>query len=241
MINEHINRFVYKNVSSADMGLIITDAPHVTSPERDIELISVPGKDGDIINDNGKFKNVTVTYNVNLLADERSLSLMAAKLKAWLQSEVGYYKLTDTYDPLYYRKAAYISALDIENKARQIGITSLSFNCKPFKYRIDGDRETVITKTTTIYNPEAWKSYPYIKIYGTGAVTLHIQNNSFYISNIDEYIELDSELQSAFKGTSLKNDKISFSTFPFFVPGANSVSWVGNVSKIIIKTRWCCI
>lgn len=241
MIRENTNRFIFRNVSSADMGLIITETPHITSPERDVEFISVPGKDGDVINDNGKFKNVSVTYPVNLISDERPLDLMARKIKAWLQSEVGYFTLTDTYDPLYYRKAAYVAALDIEDKVKKIGISSITFNCKPFKYRKDGDRETVITQPTTLYNPEAWKSQPCIRIYGTGAVTLQINNNSFFISDIDEYIEIDSELQSAFKAATLQNNKISFSTFPSFGAGANSVSWVGDVSKIIIKTRWCCI
>ena len=99
MINEHINRFIFNGKSSYDMGLIITETPHITSPERDVEFISVPGKDGDVINDNGKFKNVSVTYPVNLISDERPLDLMARKIKAWLQSEVGYFTLTDTYDP----------------------------------------------------------------------------------------------------------------------------------------------
>lgn len=241
MIDEHINRFIFNGKSSYDMGLIITETPHITSPERDVEFISVPGKDGDVINDNGKFNNISVTYPVNLISDERPLDLMAKKIKAWLQSEVGYFILTDTYDPLYYRKAAYTAALDIEDKVKKIGISAVTFNCKPFKYRKDGDNEIEITAPTTLYNPEAWKSQPYIKIYGSGAVTLQINNNSFYISAINEYIEIDSELQSAFKAATLQNSKISFSTFPSFGAGANSVSWVGNVSKIIIKARWCSI
>lgn len=241
MRSEKLNQFKYKGISSADMGIIITQSPNIGSAERDEEYISVPGKSGDVINDNGRFKNITVSYDVNLLSDERPLDLMARKIKAWLQGETGYFKLTDTYDPNYYRMAAYSGSIDIEDKMRKIGITTLNFNCKPFKYRIDGENDIEITKATTLYNPEEWESLPYIKIIGTGAVTLHINNNSFYISTIDDYIEINSELQSAYKGNTLQNSKINFATFPTLCPGTNNISWVGSVSKIIIKARWCCI
>lgn len=241
MINEKINQFKYKGISSADMGIIVTQSPNITSAERDEEYISIPGKSGDVINDNGRFKNITVSYDVALLSDERPLDLTARKIKAWLQSETGYFKLTDTYDPNYYRMAAYSGSIDIEDKVHKIGITKLNFNCKPFKYRIDGENDIEITKATTLYNPEEWESLPYIKIIGTGAVTLHINNNSFYISAIDDYIEINSELQSAYKGNTLQNSKINFTTFPTLSAGTNNISWVGSVSKIIIKARWCCI
>ncbi len=240
-MNENINKFIFNGVSSADMGIIIAERPHITSPQRDIEYISVPGRSGDIINDNERFNNAEISYNVNIIADERPLNLMARKIKSWLQGRSGYFRLTDTYDLLYYRLAAYSSALDIEDKVNKIGITTITFNCKPFKYRIDGEREIALAAPTTLYNPEEWPSAPDIKKYGAGAVTLQINNNSFYVSNVDEYIEIDSELQSAFKGTTLQNSKISFATFPRLSPGANHISWVGNVSKITIKARWCCI
>lgn len=241
MRSEKINQFKYKGISSADMGIIITQSPNIESAERDEEYISVPGKSGDVINDNGRFKNITVSYEAALLSDDRPLDLMARKIKAWLQGETGYFKLTDTYDPNYFRMAAYSGSIDIEDKIRKIGITTLNFNCKPFKYRIDGENDIEITKATTLYNPEEWESLPYIKIVGSGAVTLHINNNSFYISAIDDYIEINSELQSAYKSNTLQNSKINFATFPTLSAGTNNISWVGSVSKIIIKARWCCI
>lgn len=92
MRSEKINQFKYKGISSADMGIIITQSPNIGSAERDEEYISVPGKSGDVINDNGRFKNITVSYDVNLLSDERPLDLMARKIKAWLQGETGYFQ-----------------------------------------------------------------------------------------------------------------------------------------------------
>ena len=44
MRSEKINQFKYKGISSADMGIIITQSPNIGSAERDEEYISLPGK-----------------------------------------------------------------------------------------------------------------------------------------------------------------------------------------------------
>lgn len=33
-----------------------------SSPERDVNVISVPGRNGDLVIDNGRFKNITIEY-----------------------------------------------------------------------------------------------------------------------------------------------------------------------------------
>lgn len=58
-----------------------------------------------------------------------------------------------------------------------------------------------------MYNAEFFPSSPYIKITGSGTVTLTINNASFTFSDIDEYIEIDSEAMNAYKGTVAKNNK----------------------------------
>lgn len=58
----------------------------------------------------------------------------------------------------------------------------------------------------TITNPTAFESRPYIKLYGSGTVVIMIQpqGRGMMISNLDEYIEIDSELMNCFKDTVLK-------------------------------------
>lgn len=232
-----VNQFEFNGKKSfSDMNLIITETPVITCPERDIEFVSVPGRSGDIINDNGRYKNITISYKVALLAEYDRLSAYLDRIKAWLYGSTGYFKLSDTYDPLYYRMASVSGAIEVTNRLNAIGTATIQFNCKPFKYRIQN--AVTITAARNLINPEAWESVPYIKIIGSGDITLSINENSYEFSDVDEYIEVDGEIMAAYKGTQLQNDKIHFTDFPTLAPGKNSISFVGNVTEIQISPRW---
>lgn len=237
-----VNQFSYNGKRSYDdMGLVITETPAFSSPERDITFTSVSGRNGDIVTDNKRFMNIEASYKVAAASDIFDPAQTARKIKHWLQGEVGYFVLSDTYDPNYFRYACYTGKLDIENKLRLLGKATLKFNCKPFRYRIDGQQEICIAEPGQVYNPEDLESTPYIKIVGSGDITLSINNASFAFRGVDEYIEVDSEMQMAYKGTELQNDKTAFLTPPALAPGQNNISFVGEVNEIIIVPRWCCL
>ena len=236
------NQFIYNGKRSYDdMCLIITETPPFVAAEREVEFTSIPGKSGDLIEDGGRYKNVTIPYTVAALTDPFDLPLLVKKIAAWLGATGGYFILSDTYDPNYFRYARYSGNLNIADILLKIGTAQLNFNAKPFKYSFDGQQAITISASGVIYNPEGFASIPYIKITGNGDITLSIENSSFAFKGVNGYIEIDSEIMAAYKGEELQNDKISFSDFPTLAPGANHISTVGNVSKIEIVPRWCAL
>lgn len=242
MIIERINQFSFGGLRSYDdLGLIITEPPVFPIPERDREFISVPGRSGDIIDDNGRYKNITGSYKVALLREEFTMEAMLNKIRAWLTADTGYLRLSDTYDPDYYRLAVVRGSVSFEEKMRQIGKATIKFNCKPYRYRIDGDDTISLSGHGTIYNPEAFSSTPYIKIVGNGNIALQINNATYHFSNVQGYIEIDGDIMAAYKGTILQNEKISFVEFPTLAPGINNIISSGAVTEIQIKPRWCAI
>ena len=120
----------------------------------------------------------------------------------------------------------------------------MTFNCNPYKYSFAG-QETVSADASelTITNPTAFESRPYMKIYGSGTVVIMIQpqGRGMMISDLDEYIEIDSELMNCFKGTVLKNDTVKGAEFPVFKPGVCTINCTGDVSRIEVIPRWCCL
>lgn len=92
-------------------------------------------------------------------------------------------------------------------------------------------------------NPTAFESRPYIKLYGNGTVVIMIQPQGcgMMISNLDEYIEIDSELMNCFKDTILKNDKVKGTEFPVLKPGVCTINCTGDVTRIEVIPRWCCL
>ena len=80
------------------------------------------------------------------------------------------------------------------------------------KYSFAGQQTVAADSASlSITNPTAFESRPDIKLYGSGAVVIMIQpqGRGMMISNLDEYIEIDSELMNCFKDTVLKNDILS--------------------------------
>ncbi len=240
--------FTYNGQSSADFGLHIQSKNVFSAPEYDAEFTSIPGRSGDIINSNRRFANVKVTYTV-FLARKNTAALAAVlrDIKGWLYSEPDrYHEITDSYDAEYFRYGVISGSLDIEEQMNKVGSFTVTFNCKPFKYSYAG-QQTVAADTSelTITNPTVFESKPYIKLYGSGAVTLNVSSgnstNSWTISSIDEYIEIDSELMNCFKGTVLKNDTVTGDGFPALKSGVSTIACVGDVTRIEVIPRWCCL
>ena len=240
--------FTYNGRSSADFGLHIEKKDVFSAPEYDAEFISIPGRSGDIINPNRRFANIKVTYTVFLA--RKNVAALASDLrdiKGWLYSEPDrYHELTDSYDAEYFRYGVISGSLDIEEQLSKVGSFTVTFNCKPFKYSFAG-QQTVSADASelTITNPTAFESRPYIKLYGSGTVTLNISSGgsttSWTISAINEYIEIDSELMNCFKGTMLKNDVVKGAEFPVFKSGICTINCNGDVSRIEVIPRWCCL
>lgn len=228
-----MNSFIFNGQSSADFGLIISQKDIYSAPARDQSFVSVPGRNGDVIVDNNRYENATVYYTVGC----KDIKNKATALKLWL-CKPGYFRLTDTYQPSYFRMAAFASALPIDEVLENVGQAKIVFNCKPFMYSVAGEDTITLTTAGSVNNPEGFESLPYIKITGSENVTLTINNNSYYMTSIGPSIELDSELMSAYRGSTLLNSKIGFTEFPVLEPGTNNISWTGSVTKVEIVPRW---
>ena len=228
-----MNSFSYNNLSSASFGLIVADKDIHSAPAYDQQFVSVPGRNGDVIIDNGRYQNIDVSYTCYC----KDLSANVIAIKQWL-CRPGYFKLTDTYDPLYYRYAAFASKLKVDELLRNVGKAELVFNCKPFRYSTAGQTKQTLTASGTITNPESFPALPYIKITGSGAVTLNIGSNAYQFTSIPTYLEIDSEMMACYKGSTLYNDRINFTEFPVLQPGSNNISWTGSVTKIEIIPNW---
>lgn len=240
--------FTYNGRSSADFGLHIEKKDVFSAPEYDAEFISIPGRSGDIINPNRRFANIKVTYTVFLARKNiAALASVLRDIKGWLYSEPDrYHEITDAYDTEYFRYGVISGSLDIEEQLKKVGSFTVTFNCKPYKYSFAGKQTVAVDASElTITNPTAFESRPYIKLYGSGAVTLNVSSggstNLWTISEVDETIEIDSELMNCFKDAVLKNDTVTGDGFPMLKPGTTTIACAGNVQRIEVIPRWCCL
>ena len=227
---------IFNNKSSADCRIQVAHPPGYAYPERDYTITHIPGRNGDIIQDNGCYKNVERTYEVSFDVPNEDFATYANAVSAWLHSTTGYARLEDSYEPDYYRMAVYQESNIFENLYNQAGTATIVFECKPQRFLKSGENTISIKNSLTIMNPTGFEAYPLFKVTGTSGV-LTVNGNSITFSSIDGFVMLDCELQDAYKENINKNSTIS-GIFPVLKTGSNTISWTGDISSVTMKPRW---
>ena len=227
---------IFNNKSSADCRIQVAHPPGYAYPERDYTITHIPGRNGDIIQDNGCYKNVERTYEVSFDVPNEDFATYANAVSDWLHSTTGYARLEDSYEPNYYRMATYQESKIFENLYNKAGTATIVFECKPQRFLKTGDNTITIQNGLTIMNPTGFEAYPLFKVTGTSGV-LTVNGNSITFSSIDDFVMLDCELQDAYKENINKNSTIS-GTFPVLKTGSNTISWTGDISSVTMKPRW---
>ena len=163
--------FTFDGEKSTDYGVAILGEGVFNAPERDVEMITIPGRNGTFALDNGRFKNIEVTYPANLIASsEADFADALSDFRNMLCSKKGYVRLQDDYHPNEYRMAVYKEGLDVDEKVLRAGEFEITFDCKPQRWLTSGETETTVTSGGTVTNPTLFESGPLLAIKGYGTI-----------------------------------------------------------------------
>lgn len=157
---------VFAGQDFAEYGVIIDSASSWPKPERDVEVIHVPGRNGDLIIDNGCWKNVEITYNC-LIKDGWQEKF--DDFCDMLYELHGYYELFDDAHPGVKRMAAFAGPVDPELWfTTDTGVFELTFDCKPLQYISPNDGIfldfTAADAESSIDNPYKMFALPGIRV-----------------------------------------------------------------------------
>lgn len=231
-----INQFQFGEMFSYnDCGLYIEKRPSPTVPLRDVTKTHVPGRSGDVIQDNGCFLNITKNYKVGCADIDANI----AKVKKML-SQKGYQILADSYDPDFFRYGAILNAISFEEDLLNVGHASVQFDCEPYKYNIMGQLGVTVStnssEVTTITNPYEHSSLPRIYITAAdrlgGAVTIKVNDKSFIYTFPKGYnsVNIDSFSEACYASGINFNSGYGSDTWPELAPGDNTVCVIGAKS-----------
>ena len=228
------NYLIFNGKSTKDFGVYISGLNTYNAPERDVEIISVPGRNGDLTIDNGRYKNITVSYPA-FIYDQFDQNVEG--LRNYLLSQRGYVRLEDTYHPNEYRLARFkgeFSAKPVD--WLEAGEFELEFDCYPQRFLKSGEQTITFEAADSLFN-EHMPSKPVIRAYGTGSLT--INGVSVLITSANVYTDIDCDLEEAYKGSTNCNGNIVLNNgkFPVLDSGSNSIS-ISNLTKIEITPRW---
>lgn len=165
-------QFTFDGKNSGDYGVYITGSAVYNSPERDVELIEIPGRNGSFVLDNGRFENIEVTYPAGIYAEsQEDFAQAISDLRNMLSSRKGYCRLTDEYNPEEYRMAVYKSGLDVDPVAFQrAGEFNITFDCKPQRWLTSGEQAVTMTSGDKLSNPTPFESSPLLEATGSGSI-----------------------------------------------------------------------
>ena len=168
--------FTFDGKSSLDYGVYLTGEGVFNAPERAVEMIEIPGRNGEYALDQGRFKNITVTYKAGMVDySESDFATRVSDVRNWLCSKVGYCRLEDDYNPNEYRMAVYMSGIQVDHEDLQTGEFEITFDCKPQRWLTSGETAVSVANNGTITNPTRFDSQPTIITNGYGNFSVNEQ------------------------------------------------------------------
>ena len=145
------NNLIFGGINSSDFGVWISGSDTYSAAERDSEHFSVPGRNGDLIVDNGRYKNKLVTYPAFF---PNKFPEKMENFRSAICRKIGYQRLEDSYHPDEYRMAEFVNGINPSDLTafNRSGDFTLAFNCKPQRFLKSGDEPIQIIPPVTIAN-----------------------------------------------------------------------------------------
>lgn len=228
--------FVWNGKSSRDFGLYLSEPPKKGKAERKQDIISVPGKNGDLIIQQDAWKNIPIAYSVFTHGDIGNPEETIPEFYGWL-SQSGYLRLEDSFDTSAFYLAYYAGGDDIDNIMDQAARGVITFNAKPQRYLKSGEKSVTYTSSGALSNPTPQNARPLISVTGTG--TVKINDQTITISKNASKIMIDCEAMDAYGSDgSNANGSVSLPSADIVLkPGANNITLTG-VTSVDVTPRW---
>lgn len=227
---------VFNGKSLTDFGCCADELDSLKRPEWDVTKQEIPGRSGALTFSNGRFKNITLSYDC--MVWKNALKNYEGLL-AFLAQDSSYHRLEAEAEKETFRMARFESVTGQKPSAyfSRIAFT-LNFDCKPQRFLKSGEETLEAQNGSSFYNPTLYAAKPLLRVYGWGTVGI---NGRRLLLNQDEtapYTDIDCDLKDAFYGANNRNSFLEVTDWPELNPGENVVELGQNIKKIEITPRW---
>jgi len=231
--------FTYKGIRSDAMHLQIENNLRFTAPRRNVDLISVPGRDGELLLDQGRFEPVNQQIPCRMvLPTGQNVEQAASQLHNWLSTDVGYHNFTWSGDPDFVYKAMVNEGFNTQRVMEKYGRTVLKFRFHPIKYLASSLIERPVANNSVINNPYAVEAKPRLRIVGGGReIRINVGGQEVVLTDIPEtgcIIDTETQMITNAAGTAplFRNMR---SAFPVLRSGDNRITFPSNVQVHVIS------
>lgn len=183
---------VFNGRRCEDYGIHPVTRPNIPAPQKDIEVLTIPGKSGMLTKDNKRYEPIEIPIEFNFSSRPGEWGLAFRNAKRWLSGS-GELEFSD--DPDYFYKVYYAQIVESERELKRIGRFNANFTCDPFSYLKDGKRE--YDSSEVLYNPYS-VAHPAYRITGEGVCCLTV-NNQTMRANVGQNLTIDTDRMIAFR------------------------------------------
>lgn len=224
----------FNGIDSRDMGVIMERLPDFHRPKANGIYQQVSGRDGRMRMPDGSVDVYQTTIKVN--CHGAALKDVYAWLSGsgWMISSNEPERKIDV--DLYAMGSD--SRMRLDSGACWDSVTFTVY-CQPYRYFVEDAIEQITATPHTLTNPGTAACRPRIRIEGTGDVVVMIGTNQMDFEGLTDGVIVDCDLMDCLSldETQLLNGLASMDSFPTLAPGANIVSWTGDVSKMTVEMR----
>lgn len=223
------------------MGIFITGSGTYNAAELDVTSYQIPGRNGDLIISNNRYKNIRVEYPAFI---PNSFEANVQDVRNWMRSAKTYAELEDDYDTAHFRLAIPIGVQEFQpvnqNDAANF---KLVFSCKPQRFLISGATSSSVTTGMIVNNPTQFDALPLfdcMKITSSASLSVTNTKGTFTLTATaarNGEIIIDCETQNVYFGADNLNSLFT-GTFPVLAPGANTITISGFTSPTMTPRWW---
>lgn len=217
--------------SSASLGLRLAGRVEIPAARRVVEDIEVAGRAGTLTRLGGWHDTlITLPLAIDLtkgthVFDKAAVAFMSARTIG-LSGEPGVFRLI---------KHASVSPL--RRELASWGMFDVELTCAPFTYLDSGLETVTLTASGQVTNPGLIESAPIITVYGTGSLTLTINDTAYQVSAPAGQVTLDSARLVAHVAGRIQTDALA-GDFPRLTPGINTFTFGAGVGRVEITGNW---
>lgn len=223
-------------------GLEMLTELTIENAVRDVEIVEIPGKNGDIVIDNGRYKSVAFSPKFIMWkkSNFRSFEEQQNALTDLMTGAYGYSEMTILGNSNYTYMARVVDEARITLDDEVSAEVEINFSLKPIKYITSGLDTVNLANGAILDNIGKVPSNPMIVLTGTGNVTLTLDSKIVVFKNITDGVVVDFESKTV---TNLDKNSPKWETLytwplPSLPVGNNKISWDNSNFKISMIPRW---
>lgn len=217
--------FIFNNIDSRDLGITVKNMPLIPRAERDIDVINVSGRNGNLHIDNKTFRSNSYTISciisdVSKIDEIKSALIGTGNLILSKYSDryfIATIKNQISFDKYLNYLQEFPLQFDIEPISLNLTEETLEYTSDNLDFDIGGNIEIS----------------PKITITGVGIVTI----NNVSIEVEETGIQIDCELMNCTKNNLNYNNKVILDEFPKLNPTDNSIVFGTGITKVTLVYR----